>query len=851
MVDDESPASKLSSENEYNPILVSAKSRMASLVDDKASHPQNDRTILSGDAAASSKPYHDSYGHASPGQQSPALEDSSVDAGRFSIQGLLRRRSSRVQRRQSAKLVKRGTQRVFSDPLAIGGVKAVASDDERPAKRRQAANADDAGRTVDAQQLNRQAVDITFTTLSSAFTASPTTFNSGRSSPYTTSATNSPDLAQFQFQGNDLANTDQTTPKPRSKARAYLRASTASAPISEPSSTLLGSEHEIRRGATVVDDVDTDQSTLFDSLRTRGTRNNSGTHYERIETIFDESPSPPCSKSPKLRNILPDGMLNGQETRRKELFSPMEDDSIMATPVRTIRSIRSDRADDGSPLATRLKSKSTVPLHLSSPPSMQKALSLGTLEYDDEAEEEDDESRWSCFGDGSKVSLTERMDELEEQSIADMDWANSKRSSINSTNTSSTSRGLDGNENRKDTKSNLFDWTEQPGEKNLTDQSPPRPRTVHGSKKHVAGRGVRAAGCRIPSGLHARSQSVPVVPGVTNKRETVMTNKFGTWGVGSKGVSEDWDEDFDFGEDGPQPGTVNGSRDEKRVDSGTVMHIPQTIRESQVAVVNNIGLVREFYKLIEELKVLRMRATAEDGQLQSSVPSVWAEIDAMIDLADQEVDDPLFPAQSSLPSSPAHDLDPFDDCADTVRRPSFPNIAADPRRSRSQRGTVLPNADNDVFSTPASKVLQNLEPSPAATIKTRPRKDSEAMARSVIEAVQRKKEPTGSDLSLQPVASNKKVPFDTNTLRHIVPYVNNLVRKVRASMNDSDPMEGSNHASTINESTRLSQLFDQPYNVSPTHNKMRRPDLKVTSESKGKENQEQDISHQLNDMSLF
>lgn len=735
---------------------------------------------------------------------------------------------------------------MFSDPLAIGGLKGVTADDERPAKRRQAANDNEVGRAVDAQQLTRQALNATSGSLSSAFAASPTTFNSGQSSPYTTSATNSPDLTQYQSHGNNVTDSTQITPKPKSKPRSYMHPSA----LSEPRTTLVGSEDEDLRKAIMVDDVVTDQSTLFESLRTKAPRSTTEVYHGRIETIFDNSPSPP-SQSPKLRNILPDGMLTSQETRRVELPSSMEEESVMATPVRTIRSIRSDRADDGSPLAIRVKSKSIYPLHVSSPPSMQKALNLGTLEYDDEVEEEDNESRWSCFGDDSKLSLAADMEELEEQSIADMDWANSKRTSMNSTTTTSTSRGVDGKDNRKDTKNNLFDWTEQSTEKLQTDQSPPRPRTVHGSKKHVAGRGVRAAGRRIPSGLHTRSQSVPVVPGLSNKRETVMTNKFGTWGVGSKGVSEDWDEDFDFGEESPQPSTLSGGREEKRVDSGTVMHIPQTIRESQVAVVNNIGLVREFYKLIEELKVLRMRATTHDGRLQSSVPAVWDEIDAMIDLADQEVDAPLFPAQSSLPSSPAHDPDPFDDFTDTVRRPSFPNIASDPRRSRSQRQTVLPNADNDVFSTPNSKTLQSVEPSPSVISKTRPRKDSEAMARSVIEAVQRKKEPAGSDLSLQPVASDKKVPFDTNTLRHIVPYVNNLVRKVRASMNDHDFSNDFHHAPTVNENTRLSQLFNQPHNVSPTQNKSKRPEFKVGNAPRGKENHDEDISNQLNEMNLI
>jgi hypothetical protein len=846
-----------------NPTLMSTKANLTCSVDIE-DLPEQDEMHFSGrPLSALGLEIHEMLpDHPSPNPDSLASGDSgkgSMDLGtssRFSIQGLLRRRSSRIaEQRRPAKLVKRSSRRVFSDPLVVGDVDLNVSDDERPAKRRHAANDNNGSRLVDAQNITPHEVDTNFTALSSAFTASPTTFNSGHSSPYMTSATNSPDFPQYQFQGKIChpLSTFSSAPKSQSLSRLHMRASTASAAASEPTSTLVGSEVEIGRGVILVDDEDTDQSTLFDSLRTRGTRSTSGAHRGRIETIFDESPSPPCSSSPRLRDILPDGMLGGQEPRRKEHHSPIDDECNMATPVRTIRSIRSDRADDGSPLAPRLKSRHAVPLHLSSPPSMQKALSLGTLEYDDELEEDDDESRWSCFDDDSKLSLSDEIDALEEQSIADMDWANSKRASINSTTTTSTSRGVEGKETRKDTKSKLlFDWSEQSTEKGLASQSPPRPRTVHGSKKNAADRGSRSNGRRIPSGLHARSQSVPVVPGLSGKRETVMTNKFGTWGVGSKGVSEDWDEDFDFGDDGPQPSTTAGGREEKRIDSGVVMHIPQTIRESQVNVVNNIGLVREFYKLIEELKVLRMRAT-QDGQIQSSIPAVWSEIDAMIDLADQEVDDPLFPAQTSLPASPAHEPDPFDEGTETVRRPSFPKITPDPRRSRSRRRSVLPNAENDVFSTPASQTTasQVTESSPK-TIKTRPRKDSEAMARSVIEAVQRKKEPTDSNMALQSVASNKKVPFDTNTLRHIVPYVNNLVRKVRASMNDHETLNETSHASTVNEQTRLSQLFNHPPNVSPLQQKKsRRPDVKSGNAPRGKENEAEDISKKMNNMNLI
>ena len=44
-----------------------------------------------------------------------------------------------------------------------------------------------------------------------------------------------------------------------------------------------------------------------------------------------------------------------------------------------------------------------------------------------------------------------------------------------------------------------------------------------------------------------------MVPDADGKRQSIVTNKFGTWGVGSKGVTEDWDDDFDFNDSDTNP----------------------------------------------------------------------------------------------------------------------------------------------------------------------------------------------------------------------------------------------------------------------------------------------------------
>jgi hypothetical protein len=473
-------------------------------------------------------------------------------------------------------------------------------------------------------------------------------------------------------------------------------------------------------------------------------------------------------------------------------------DELLNTPVRTVRS---DRADGGSPIATRVKPRSSpLMVNISSSPMAPTALSLGTLEYDNESVDDDDESRWSCAALDSRMSLDDdfKMSMAAGKQVPGLglSLSNPKKHTTFAVAADpapprrGSAESKDGTASKRDTRSNLFEWSEQQHlEKSSTGKSPPRPRTVHGKKDH-ADRGSRSVGRRAPSGLHARSQSVPVAPGMAGKRVPVVTNKFGTWGVGSKGVSEDWDEDFDFGDDeGPLPAlNPSGAVEERRVDSGSgVMRIPQTIRDQQVKVVNNIGLVREFGLLIEELKAIRHKLV-ESGATEFAQSELGQEIDAMIELADREVDDP-FPFKDSPPTP--YEFDPFEEsqpAESAVHTPPQPWHTPNPRRSRSQRRSVLPYENNDVFSTPITQPSSSLvlNSSPANTVTppatNRPRKDSEAMARSVIEALHRRKDTQDSNLSLKPVPTQQKVLFDTNTLRYIVSHVQDLLKRVKVDL---------------------------------------------------------------------
>lgn len=733
------------------------------------------------------------------------------------------------------RLSRKAARRVFSEPLAALGIGRTSIEVERPAKRRDITDPSIFTKSTTSHPPSNHRRVAPPSAGGSAVPSSPFTFSSETRSQNSRSENRSPSIPQQStFLGTLKLDSLSHSPI---LTQSNIRASEHSAAPSERASTLVGSDTDMRGTNTIEeDDTDFGGETLFDSVRTRTTRSASGARDHRIETIFDESP--PARKTGgflsqhnmPLTKAIPD-----TDSYFHEQEDIIEEEEGLATPVRTIRS---DRADDGSPVARRMlrnRSRSPLPSHIlipSSPPELCKPLNLGTLEYDDELPEEDEESRWSCL---------DEEDELDDGAAND-DWVVERvatpmamtRSSpflvAAGTPTSATMPDLTiatGRDTKRDTITSLFDWSEHPPEKSPGNRTPPRPRTVHG-KKDTDCRGSRSVGRRAPSALHVRSQSVPVVPNLSDKREAVVTNKFGTWGVGSKGVSEDWDDDFDFGD----TNAVNDKeeRDERRIDSGMAMRIPQTIRERQVNVVNNIGLVREFGLHVEELKTVRARAMSlglfDDG---GSLQHILGEIDGVIELADQDTEEFTVPRRSSPPSSPNFDAITF---TDPVNGPSTSEARGRARRwvsvdmseskitplaPRNRRKRLL-SSENGVLSSPESQASSQFTTASTITptnIPTaRPRKDSEAMARSVIEALKKGKSSKENALKLQPVPSNQRIHFDTTTLSRIVPLVSGLVRQVKQQIREVEKLDLSPTSSPVPSASPadppLTKIFRNP-----------------------------------------
>lgn len=884
----------------YHPTLITAKSVVTSTLDVE-DFPDYDEDSVSFGSRPSSALGMESLTIDTPGTMSttpdeppveqhiPSIEHTETDARprrSFSLHDLLTigpSRNNSISRAPSNKLIKRPGRRVVSAPLATTSkYQQHDSDSDRPAKRREVTSRS----SLNQDNPSTRETELQFSDMPRGTDpmspGSHMTFTSQTHSTTSQAGDYSPSISHpSSFLGS--LKLDQNSHSPV-LPQETLRSSNHSAAPSTQTSTLIGSEIDASfMSSANEEDEETQSDSAFDSIRIRGGRNNPGARATRITQLFDEPP--PLRKSRSgLQEILPSGMLSDRDTFWKKSSDIIEEEeSNIGTPVRTIRS---DKADDGSPTARRLKNRSPLPLSMklpSSPPNLAKPLSLGTLEYDDPVMEEDEESRWSCFDDEESGSNSELDDWGTVEQIATpltirrsnpfLVPAAASGSSTTTPQPQYVWQDSSDKENRKDnTKSSIFDWSEQPTEKSPGNRTPPRPRTVHG-KKDADTRGSRTNKRRAPSGLHVRSQSVPVVPDLAGKRETVITNKFGTWGVGSKGVSEDWDEDFDFG-DGMPPS--NMAQVDRRIDSGVVMHIPQVIREHQAAVVSNIGLVREFGLLIEELKALRIRA-ASFGLLETPNTEVWEEIDCMIDLADQEAEDPAIPIpQRSPPSSPGWDMTAFDESFDgppkdhamriAGRTPSGgknPVTTITPTNSRKVRKSVLPT-DNDVFSGPLSSTKQAHDTTPVSSVGiTRPRKDSEALARSIIETLTLKRRKDASDpmLSLHPVPSTRKVPFDTNTLRHIVPYVNGLVRKVKEQLREAEGLDLSrasspdwNDAPLPSRGPPISRMFKDhsPAPDSPSSRKSRaaRPNNNTSNSNEGHPNLD-DLNKQMKLMTVM
>ncbi|EER43459.1 conserved hypothetical protein [Histoplasma capsulatum H143] len=276
------------------------------------------------------------------------------------------------------------------------------------------------------------------------------------------------------------------------------------------------------------------------------------------------------------------------------------------------------------------------------------------------------------------------------------------------------------------------------------------PKTVHG-KQVPDTRGGRTVTRRCGSAVHLRSQSVPIArePSLSDNAHQFIP-KFGTWGLGNKGVSEDWDGDFEFEDSDKQDESKGNDVQLNQLPSNPGMKVPKAIMERQASVHGQFGHVQELTLLVEELKRLHTRAGALnilDGQSNE----LWREAKGIINLAtleDDDEDEGNHSTQHQLPSTTFSIEDSDDDF--------FSNGITNDQSGRT---------NNDTRRSPLSK---KINPNPSITPPPRPRTDSSLKAKFVLDTIHQKRSLQGTDNIASSTDPHQKLPFDTQSLRDLV-----------------------------------------------------------------------------------
>jgi hypothetical protein len=585
--------------------------------------------------------------------------------------------------------------------------------------------------------------------------------------------------------------------------------------MADRASTLIGSDTD-GRGFTFgdEDDMDFQSETVFDSLRS-GATGSIRSHGAPLDSMFDESP--PSVNGSKAKRLSIHELL-GNGTLQEGSSRIVEEDEGMSTPVKDARS--SEELNLQTPVRSRTLD-SDMKLS-SSPPSFSLATKdFGRLSLDDEEEDED----WTRDDENSEhnnqlsppsSSLnSRRVSPSFRAALADLTYSGS----VNGSSAAPTERP----------KSNLFDWSEPSSAEKLNYLgNSPRPKTAY-VKQVADGRGGRTIGRRGPSALHIRSQSVPVVPDVANQREhSKLAPKFGTWGLGGKGVSEEWDGDFEFDSNGDGDADDDDNRMEQ---SG--MLVPPAIQASQENVVGHVGQIREVCLLVEDLKRLRLLAREKD-LLNGPSARLWKEAEGIIALAvPDEEDTTLSPphSPSTINSAEApedihldHGLD-----AEDISRPEAPFEVLD-RHGRPtgymydgntvRRRSVF-SPDDDIFGAGAivnnPSTRDHLRPPANNSPRHSSSKTSAEYARTVMETMHQHRSTSDPLLNEMTTQATNKMPFDTTSLRDLVHRASVLSRTLSDLIRKADGSLSPEAFPQPDSSPAFTRVFTDPTASPPKH----------------------------------
>ncbi|KAK6615644.1 hypothetical protein H4I95_00796 [Botrytis cinerea] len=525
--------------------------------------------------------------------------------------------------------------------------------------------------------------------------------------------------------------------------------------VGDRASTLIGSDNEMRGFASGEDeDLDFQSETVYDSLRS-GATSSLRSQNTPLDSMFDESPPNIANANvhAKAKRLsIHDLMANGAFGEIEHRI--VEEDEGQSTPVKLLST-----SSEVAKSTYAVDAEEIIP---SSPPSFCIASKdFATLNLDNDEEDED----WTRDEENENMEAGNPL---------------SPPNSLNSRRVSPINRGTpagvtlsgstNGNHYAERPKSNLFDWSEpSTSEKDLLGSSA-RPRTAHVKQLALNGRGGRTVGRKGPTPLHIRSQSVPLVPDLNHQREhTKLTPKFGTWGLGAKGVSEDWDNDFDF-ETNDEAGLENGNL---KIETG-VMLVPLAIQASQANVVGHVGQIREVCLLVEDLKRLRLLAR-EKNLIHGPSAQLWKEAEGIIALA--FIDRGPDAEDVATPDVPMEVLDRFG-------KPSGYVYDGNTVRRRS-----VFSPEDDIFG--AGAVIHNpptrdsLRP-PSVPVRSSSARTAAEVARTVMETMHQHRSTSDPWLSEVVEQSPNKMPFDTTSLRDLVHRASVLSRKLADIIRETD-----------------------------------------------------------------
>ncbi|KAI4113590.1 MAG: hypothetical protein LQ345_005461 [Seirophora villosa] len=578
--------------------------------------------------------------------------------------------------------------------------------------------------------------------------------------------------------------------------------------ISDKGSTLLGSDNDNSRILSGdEDDNDFRSETAYDSTRTGATgSSHSNLRKPPIETIFDESATSDYqrNKTMALQELLSHDSFNSIDVQRNRIA---EEEESTVTPIPAARS--SKESNHGAPVDALPEQ---LPESLTSPSAhLQKSFFIG--EPRTAAEEISDEEVWAI----ESLSVSDSSSGHEKPMMSD---AGGSPVSIfpHLPDHGANGFGPQPTFERSDSapRPNISGWSESPA---VGRDSPlAKPRMREPQAKEV--RGSRTTARRGPSALHSRSQSVPVAPESSSHRAN--TSKLEAWVLGNKGVSEDWDCDFEFEEKSPAPRPRQAEDEPIRTSVSSGMLVPRSIMERQASVHGQFGHVKELTILVEELKLLRQQASSLNVMNGQSA-ELWKEADGIINLAtldDEEQD--FFPPRS--PNSPGFDYDPFEEDSPPV--------------SSRRRSVVSPLKEYSVEEADGKAAHQTPQLATPERSRqdtpqgSRPRKESAAKAKSVLETIHQQRNYYSPHMSQQK-NPQKKLPFDTTSLRDLVTRAGVVKRALKEIVRRAEKAaEGYSPSSPPDPPTRDSTPPDPPPKPDPPFSQIFQPPNPSTSTSK-------------------